>query len=125
MLMPQAISIRDNADMAIQLYTGTPFLKHDGLANDMSTQFEPLDAPEHGNYTSSIVKIPFPSPVITVKKNEDDLQNNIIWNNKLEAFAHPKLRAPLNYYRVLHATRSFGSVDCIGGSCKIRCTVFS
>ncbi len=112
---PRAVSIRDNADRCIQMYTGGALLKHDGNKNDLSTQFEPKDSPVHGVYNSgsaSPIKIPFPSPVITVRNTPigelPQGKNKIIWNNKLESFTTPNLAAKLSHYLVYRALSPLG-----------------
>lgn len=112
----RAVSIRDNADRCIQLYTGTALVKHDGFINDMTTQFEPKTTPDHGVYGTTLVKIPFPSPVITVV-NTTIGKNHIIWNNKLESFSTPRLSAALSHYLVYRATSPLGQytlIDSVG-----------
>jgi hypothetical protein len=112
----RAVSIRDNADRCIQLYTGTPLLKHDGPINDLTTQFEPQTTPDHGVYNTPLVKIPFPAPVISVV-NTPIGKNNIVWNNKLESFTTAKLSGALSYYLVYRATSPLGQytlIDSVG-----------
>ena len=104
---PRAVSIRDNADRCIQLYTGTALFKHDGAVTDLTTQFEPKTTPDHGVYNTPLVKIPFPSPVITVA-NTPLGKNQISWSNKLEAFTTPKLNAPLSHYLVYRSLSPLG-----------------
>ncbi len=103
----RAVSIRDNADRCIELYTGTPLLKHDGAKDDLTTQFEPKNSPVHGVYGTPLVKIPFPSPVFKIE-NTIAATNKITWNNKLESFTTPKLNAPLSHYRVYRSLDPLG-----------------
>lgn len=113
---PKSVSIRDNADRCIQLYTGTPLKKHDGDKNDLSTQFEPKDTPDHGVYSTPLVKVPFPAPILTVY-NTKAATNKIVWNSKLESFSSPKLNAPLSHYLIYRSLDPLGQwtlMDSIG-----------
>jgi len=88
-----AISIRDVADRAIQMYGGGEIVKHDTL------QFEPKDTPPTGVYQ---VAIPFPAPAIEVT-NTLASRNRIGWSAAVEDFSAPRLNASLAYYEVVRA----------------------
>jgi hypothetical protein len=96
---PGAVSIRDVADRAIQMYTGRSLTKYD------SVQYEPKDTPPTGTY--STVPVPFPAPVIRVE-NTGAAVNKITWGAHVEAFASPRLRAPFKQYEVLRAPDPLG-----------------
>lgn len=96
---PGVVSIRDVADRAIQMYTGQPLAKHDTL------QYEPLNAPLAGAY--STVPIPVPSPVITVASTPV-AKNRITWGPQVEQFTSPRLHAPFRHYEVLRAQDPLG-----------------
>jgi len=96
---PDAVTIRDEADRCIQMYTGGPVIKWDSL------QFEPKNTSEKGVYNT--VKIPFPAPVIRIE-NSSSATNKIIWGPQVESFTSPRLNAPFNYYLVMRALDPLG-----------------
>jgi hypothetical protein len=79
---PDVVSIRDVADRAIQMYTGSPLVKHDTL------QFEPRTTPPSGVYNT--VAVPVPAPAIRVE-NTRAAVNRISWGPQVEAFNTPRL----------------------------------
>jgi hypothetical protein len=96
---PGVVSIRDVADRAIQMYTGTPLVKHDTL------QFEPRTTPATGVYAS--VPIPVPSPAIRIE-NTRAAVNKVIWGTQVEAFSTPRLHAPFKHYEAFRAGHPLG-----------------
>jgi hypothetical protein len=96
---PGVVSIRDVADRAIEMYTGQPLMKHDTL------QYEPLNAPSTGAYSS--IPIPVPSPIIAVR-NTPLGKNQISWGPQVEAFTTPRLRAAFKHYELLRAQDPLG-----------------
>ncbi len=100
---PGVVSIRDVADRAIQMYTGSPLIKYDTL------QFEPATTPVHGIY--STVTIPIPAPALRVE-DSPDIKNKIIWGSQVENFSNSqaggRLKAGLLYYRVLRSPQALG-----------------
>ncbi len=110
-----AISIRDNADRCIQMYTGTPLMKHDGSVNDMTTQFEPKSSPEHGAY--GVTKMTFPSPVYSINRL-DSCTFSLSWPQKIESFNSPNLRAPVDHYLIYRAFDALGPWAVVGNVSK-------
>jgi hypothetical protein len=108
-----AISIRDNADRCIQMYTGTPLLKHDGPVGDMTTQFEPKNTPEHGVYGSPSIQLPFPSPVYAMNRL-DPYTFCLSWPKKFETFSAPNLRAPVHHYLIYRSPAILGPWAVVG-----------
>lgn len=96
---PGVVSIRDVADRAIQMYTGRPLAKYDTL------QYEPINAPPTGMY--STIPIPVPAPAIRVE-NTRAAANRIIWGPQVESFTTPRLRAPFKHYEVMRAPHPLG-----------------
>ncbi|GAB4374901.1 MAG: hypothetical protein Kow0042_19860 [Calditrichia bacterium] len=96
---PGVVSIRDVADRAIQMYTGSPIVKYDTL------QYKPEEAPPTGMYNT--VPIPFPAPVIRVEDTKA-AANKIIWGPQVEAFDSPRLQAPFSHYEVMRAPHPLG-----------------
>ena len=96
---PPVISIRDVADRAIEMYTGRQLVKHDTL------QYEPVDAPPTGMY--STIEIPVPAPAIRIE-NTSAAANRIVWGPQVEGFNTPRLRAPFSHYEVLRAPHPLG-----------------
>lgn len=97
---PGVVSIRDVADRAIEVYTGRPLIKYDTL------QYEPINAPPTGAY--STVPIPFPAPSAVRIENTRAAVNRIVWGAQVEAFTSPRLRAPLKHYEVMRAPHPLG-----------------
>ena len=105
---PGAVSIRDVADRAVQLYTGRPLIKHDTL------QYEPIDAPPTGVYNT--IPIPFPAPAIHVENTRAG-SNRISWGPEVESFGTRRLRAPFKHYQVMRAPHPLGPwaiIDSVG-----------
>ena len=99
---PGAVSIREAADRAIQMYSGRPLAKHDTL------QYEPLAmSSRNGAGYYNAVPIPVPSPAIVVQ-NTGAAVNRVIWGPQVESFRSSRLRAPLKFYR------AFRSLDPLG-----------
>lgn len=102
-----AVTIREVADRAIQMYTGGVLIKHDTL------QFEPRDTPPSGLYQA---RIPFPAPAIDVA-NTLAARNRISWSAAVEGFWTPRLNAGLSHYEVLRANHPLNRwtvVDSVG-----------
>ena len=102
---PGVVSIRDVADRAIQMYTGSPLIKYDSL------QFEPKNTPQTGVYNT--VEIPIPAPMISIHsvQHPENLRftNVISWQGQqVENFSPPRLKAPFGYYVILRAEESLG-----------------
>ena len=105
---PGVVSIRDVADRAIEIYNGSPLVKHDTL------QYEPTNSAPTGQYNT--VAIPFPAPPIRVE-NTAAAANRIIWGDKGESFTTPRLAAPLQHYEVRRAPHPLGPwsvIDSVG-----------
>jgi hypothetical protein len=97
---PGVVSIRDVADRAIQMYTGSStVVKYDSI------QFDPRYTPQTGHYANSI-PIPVPAPVFTVENTSGGV-NKILWGDDVESFTTQKLDAPFSYYM---AYRSFSAL---------------
>jgi len=102
----KVISLRDVADRAIQMYTGQPLTKYDGI------QFRPESTPASGAYGSGQTYIPFPAPVLNVY-NSADVKNRLVWSPAIEGFtslpsvqaavAAGRIRAGLSHYLVLRS----------------------
>ena len=112
------VSIRDVADRAIQMYTGQPLKKYDGM------QFKPESTAATGSYMTSY--IPVPAPVISVL-DATDIKNRIVWGPQVEGFrdavnvqpavAAGRIRAGLSHYLVLKSPSALGPwarLDSIG-----------
>lgn len=103
------ISVRDVADRAIQMYTGRPLVKYDGV------QFKPESTAAAGAYNTIV--IPFPAPVIRVE-NGIDVKNRIVWGPQLEDFltlpavqparAAGRITSGLSHYLVLKSPEALG-----------------
>jgi hypothetical protein len=108
---PGAVSVRDVADRAIQIYSGAPLVKHD------SVQYEPLAmAAQNGHGVYNTISIPVPSPVIRVD-NTIAAVNKISWGPQVESFTSPRLHAPLHYYKAYKSGDPLGPwilMDSIG-----------
>jgi hypothetical protein len=114
------ISIRDAADRAIQMYTGKPLTKYDGV------QFKPETTPATGAYNAAATYIPIPAPVINVY-DALDVKNRIVWGPQVEGFtAMPnvqsarssgRIKAGLSHYLVMKSPEGLGPwtrLDSIG-----------
>ncbi|MBI5475084.1 MAG: T9SS type A sorting domain-containing protein [Ignavibacteriae bacterium] len=107
------VTIRDVADRAIQVYTGSAV-----VVDYDSSQYWPERAPERGAY--GVQPIPVPSPMIAVRTRFDSVGgpvNVISWRPAVEGFSSPRLRAPFSHYRVLRALSPLGPwvrVDSVG-----------
>jgi hypothetical protein len=107
----RVISIRDVADRAIQMYTGQPLTKYDGI------QFKPETTPATGAYSSSKTYIPIPAPVVNVY-DALDIMNRIVWSPAVEGFtamanvrsavSSGRIKAGLSHYLVLKAPDGMG-----------------
>jgi len=96
---PGVVSIRDVADRAIEIYTGSPLAKYDTL------QYQPESAPATGHYNT--VPIPVPAPAIRIADTKA-AANMIIWGPQVESFTAPRLCAPFSHYVVLRAPHPLG-----------------
>lgn len=114
----KVISLRDVADRAIQMYTGDPLTKYDGM------QFKPENTPATGSYRTTY--IPFPAPQMTVN-NGLDTKNRVVWGPQVEGFkslpniqaavAAGRIRAGLSHYLVLKSPDGLGpwvTLDSVG-----------
>jgi len=102
---PGVVSIRDVADRAIQMYTGsTQAVKYD------TVQFDPANTPLQGRYNSTPLYIP--APAITVEKGYYFLSpyyfEEVSWGAQVESFAAPRLSAPFSHYILLRAPSPLG-----------------
>ncbi|HLP17417.1 MAG TPA: T9SS C-terminal target domain-containing protein [Bacteroidota bacterium] len=105
------ISIRDVADRAIQMYTGAPLTKYDGI------QFKPENTPTTGMYAATQTYIPLPAPVLNVY-DELDVKNKIVWGPQVEGFtslpqvqgakASGRIKSGLSHYLVLKSPEGLG-----------------
>ena len=105
---PGAVSLRDAADRAIQLYTGNPLVKWDSL------QFEPATTPATGVYNT--VKIPVPAPALTVE-NTGAAVNRLTWKPNIESFTTLRLKAPFSHYEAMRSLSALGpwtKIDSVG-----------
>ena len=101
------ITLRDVADRAIQMYTGTAsVIKYD------TVQFEPK--PQSGQtqpvWRFNQIPIPCPAPAIVIK-NTIAASNTVIWGPQTESFAvslPARLHAPFSYYQVMRANNPIG-----------------
>lgn len=93
-----AVTVREVADRAIQLYTGRPLIDHD------STQFWPERSPVQGVYQVPVV---YPAPAIKVG-NTSLAENRITWRPDVETFTAPRLQAPFSHYEVFKAVHPVG-----------------
>lgn len=100
---PGVVSIRDVADRAIELYTGSALRKYDTL------QYDPATAPPLGRYNT--VTVPVPAPQFRIQ-NTRAAVNRIIWTPAVEGFsaaqAGGRLRAGFRHYDVLRAPHPLG-----------------
>ncbi len=107
---PGVVSIRDVADRAIQMYTGSNVVvKYD------SVQFDPRYTPSNGLYANSI-PIPVPAPVFSVENTNAGI-NRIIWRGQVESFATARLHAPFSHYTVYRSISALGPwtlIDSVG-----------
>ena len=99
------ITLRDVADRAIQMYTGSSLIKYD------TVQFKPdsINQPPSIRYFNRI-PIPCPAPAIIVK-NTIAASNRIIWGPQSESFtvaAPAKLNAPFSHYEIMVANNPIG-----------------
>lgn len=107
----KVISIRDAADRAIQMYTGNPLTKYDGI------QFKPETTPASGRYSQTQTYIPIPAPVISVN-DAADMKNKIVWGPQVEGFATAanltaaraagRIKTGLSHYLVLKSPDGLG-----------------
>jgi len=105
----RVISIRDVADRAIQMYTGNPLIKYDGV------QFKPESTAATGSYRTTY--IPFPAPQMAVN-NGLDTKNRVVWGPQVEGFkslpnvqaavAAGRIRAGLSHYLVMKSPDGLG-----------------
>ncbi|MDP3683143.1 MAG: T9SS C-terminal target domain-containing protein, partial [Ignavibacteria bacterium] len=101
------ISMRQVADMAIQLYKGgSVVIKYDTVKN-----YDPRFNPSKGIYAP--LSIPCPSPVITVEGVGKDILARIKWGNQVESISNAtpgfeKMHAPLSYYKILRSVSGIG-----------------
>ena len=105
----RVISIRDVADRAIQMYTGNPLIKYDGI------QFKPENTAASGAYRTTY--IPFPAPQLSVV-DAADVKNRLVWSPEVEGFinlpavqvarAAGRIRAGLKHYLVLKSPDGLG-----------------
>lgn len=114
----KVISLRDVADRAIQMYTGDPLTKYDGI------QFKPENTAATGSYRTTY--IPFPAPQMVVE-NGVDTKNRVVWGPQVEGFkslpnvqsavAAGRMRAGLSHYIVLKSPDGLGpwvKLDSVG-----------
>ena len=98
---PGVVSIRDVADRAIQMYTGSStVVKYDSI------QFDPRYTPQTGHYANTI-QIPVPAPVFTVENTSAGV-NKILWGDEVESFTTPKLHAAFSYYLAYRSISALG-----------------
>jgi len=107
----KVISIRDVADRAIQMYTGQPLTKYDGI------QFKPENTPATGAYSSTKTYIPIPAPGLEVH-DALDVKNRIVWGPQVEGFtsmsnvqaakAAGRIKAGLSHYLVMKSPEGLG-----------------
>jgi hypothetical protein len=105
------ISIRDAADRAIQMYTGNPLTKYDGI------QFKPENTPVTGKYNATQTYLPIPAPVVNVY-DETDVKNKIVWGPQVEGFTKlqsvqgaksaGRIKAGLSHYLVMKSPAGLG-----------------
>jgi len=105
----KVISLRDAADRAIQMYTGRPLTKYDGI------QFKPESTAASGSYRTSY--IPYPAPLAEVLDGVDT-KNRVIWGPQVEDFrnlpaaqaavATGRIRAGLKHYLVMKSPDGLG-----------------
>jgi len=104
------ISLRDVADRAIQMYTGNPLTKYDGI------QFDPQNTPATGVYNTTY--IPYPAPQLFVY-DALDVKNKLVWGPDVEDFTTlasvqsairaGRIRAGLSHYVVLKSPEGLGA----------------
>ena len=112
------ISLRDVADRAIQMYTGNPLLKYDGV------QFKPENTTVTGAYGKTY--IPIPAPALFVY-DAADVKNKLVWGPQVEGFtvlpnvqgarAAGRIKAGLSHYLVLKSPEALGAwtrLDSVG-----------
>lgn len=105
----RVISIRDVADRAIQMYSGNPLTKYDGV------QFKPENTAAAGSYRTTY--IPLPAPQISVN-DAANVKNRIVWGPQIEGFtslptvqaavAAGRIRAGFSHYLVLKSPEGQG-----------------
>jgi hypothetical protein len=105
----KVISIRDAADRAIQMYTGAPLVKYDGV------QFKPESTAASGAYRTTY--IPFPAPLATVLDGKDT-KNRVVWGPQVEGFkslpsvqsavAAGRIKSGLKHYLVMKSPDGLG-----------------
>ncbi|HSQ77227.1 MAG TPA: T9SS C-terminal target domain-containing protein, partial [Bacteroidota bacterium] len=105
----KVISIRDVADRAIQMYTGDPLKKYDGV------QFKPENTAATGSYKTTY--IPFPAPTLSVLDGADT-KNRLVWGPQVEGFrslpsvqsavAEGRIKAGLKHYLVMKSPDGLG-----------------
>ncbi len=105
----RVISVRDVADRAIQMYTGRPLTKYDGV------QFKPESTAAGGAYSTTY--IPIPAPQLSVR-NGRDTKNRLVWSPAVEGFISlpnvqtarlaGRIRAGLSHYLVLKSPEGLG-----------------
>ena len=105
----KVISIRDVADRAIQMYTGDPLRKYDGV------QFKPESTVAAGAYGTTY--IPYPAPNLQVY-DAADTKNRLVWGTQVEAFrtlpavqaaaAAGRIKSGLSHYLVMKSPDGLG-----------------
>jgi hypothetical protein len=105
----KVISIRDVADRAIQMYTGNPLTKYDGI------QFKPESTATSGSYRTTY--IPIPAPQLFVY-DAADVKNKLVWGPAVEGFkslpavqaavSAGRIRAGLRHYLVMKSPEGLG-----------------
>lgn len=114
------ISMRDVADRAIQMYTGSD------LVNYNKVQFKPENSPETGAYASAKTYVPIPAPMLLVL-DAADVKNKLVWGPQVEGFtalpavqsakAAGRIKAGLSHYLVLKSPEGLGAwtrLDSVG-----------
>ena len=105
----KVISIRDVADRAIEMYTGNPLRKYDGV------QFKPESTAAAGAYRTPA--IPYPAPNLRVWDG-NDTKNRLVWGPQVEGFralpsvqaaaAAGRIKAGLSHYLVMKSPEGLG-----------------
>ena len=105
----RVISIRDVADRAIQMYTGNPLIKYDGV------QFKPESTTVAGLYRTTYIPIPAPQMFVY---DAPDVKNKLVWGPQVEGFvnlpavqaarAAGRIRSGLKYYLALKSPDGLG-----------------
>jgi hypothetical protein len=105
------ISMRDVADRAIQMYTGSDLINYNKI------QLKPENTPATGAYATTRTYIPIPSPALFVY-DAADVKNKLAWGPQVEGFtslaavqaakAAGRIKAGLSYYVVLKSPEGLG-----------------